>query len=85
MHIQQILSVLLILTAAHATTEQTMQLQGDPERPLTFDLTFGLVVGKLVIGEAKPSLLEVLHSKTVSPLSPLYHKSEEKWKHHSKP
>lgn len=45
----------------------------------TFDRTFCFVVGKLVIGEAKPSLLEVLHSKPVSPLCPLYHKSEGKW------
>lgn len=42
------------------------------------DLTFGFVVGKLMVGEAKPSLLEVLHSKPVSPLCSLYHKSEEK-------
>lgn len=34
------------------------------------------MVGKLVVGEAKPSLLEVLHSKPVSPLSSLDHKSE---------
>ena len=53
-----------------------MRLQEDPE---PFDLTFGFVVGKLVVGEAKPSLLEVLHSKPVSPLCSLYHKSEEEW------
>lgn len=45
----------------------------------TFDLTFRFVVGKLVVGEAKPSLLEVLHSKPVSPLRSLDHKSEGKW------
>lgn len=42
----------------------------------TFDLTFGFVVSKLMVGEAKPSLLEVFHSKAVSPLCSLYHKSE---------
>lgn len=30
-----------------------------------------------MVGEAKPSLLEILHSKTVSPLCPLYHESEQ--------
>lgn len=44
----------------------------------TSDLTFGFVVGKLVVGEAKPSLLEVLHSKAVSPLCSLYHESDGK-------
>lgn len=29
-----------------------------------------------MVGEAKPSLLEVFHSKAVSPLCSLYHKSE---------
>lgn len=31
-----------------------------------------------MVGEAKPSLLEILHSKTFSPLGSLYHKPEEK-------
>lgn len=44
----------------------------------TSDLTFRFMVGKLMVGKAKPSLLEVLHSKPVSPLRSLYHKSEEK-------
>lgn len=44
----------------------------------TSDLTFGFVVGKLVVGEAKPSLLEVLHPEPVSPLRSLYHESERK-------
>lgn len=42
------------------------------------DLTFCFVVGELVVGEAEPSLLEVLHSKPVSPLSSFYHKPEGK-------
>lgn len=44
----------------------------------TSDLTFGFVVSKLVVGEAKPSLLEVLHSEAVSPLCSLYHESDGK-------
>lgn len=36
------------------------------------------MVGELVVGEAKPSLLEVLHSEAFSPLSSLYHKPETK-------
>lgn len=42
------------------------------------DLTFCFVVGELVVGEAEPSLLEVLHSKPVSPLSSFYHEPEGK-------
>lgn len=42
-------------------------------------LTFGFVVGKLMVGQAKPSLLEILHSKAVSALCSLYHKPEKKY------
>lgn len=41
-------------------------------------LTFGFVVGKLVVGQAKPSLLKILHSKAVSALCSLYHKPEKR-------
>lgn len=44
----------------------------------SWPLTFGFVVGELVVGEAKPSLLEVLHSKAVSPLCSLDHESGRK-------
>lgn len=69
MCIQQILllplTLLPILTQAHTMKTQKI-------------VTFRFVVGKLVVGEAKPSLLEVLHSKPVSPLCSLYHESEGK-------
>ena len=32
-----------------------------------------------MVGQAEPSLFEVLHSKPVSALCSLYHKSEEQW------
>lgn len=40
-------------------------------------LTFGFVVGKLMVGQAKPPLLKILHSKAVSALCSLYHKPEK--------
>lgn len=42
-------------------------------------LTFGFVVGELMVGEAEPPLLEVFHSKPFSSLCSLYHKSVEEW------
>lgn len=41
--------------------------------------TFRSVVGEFVVGETKPSLLEVFHSKPVSPLGSLYHEPVQKW------
>lgn len=32
-----------------------------------------------MVGETKPSLLEVFHSKPVSPLGSLYHEPVQKW------
>ena len=36
-------------------------------------VTFGLVVGELMVGQTEPALLEVLHPKAVPPLRPLDH------------
>lgn len=47
-------------------------------------LTFGFVVGKLMVGQAKPSLLEILHSEAVSPLCSLYHEPEKRQYSHMK-
>lgn len=39
----------------------------------TFCVTFGFMVGELMVREAEPSLLEVLQTEAVSPLSSFDH------------
>lgn len=63
------------------TSEHKNRRGNDPTERFSREpavLTFCLVVGELVVGEAEPPLLEVLHSKPVSSLSSFYHKSEGK-------
>lgn len=52
--------------ASHTCSESMRQ---------TFCVTFGFMVGELVVGQAEPSLLEVLQTEAVSPLSSFDHES----------
>lgn len=40
-----------------------------------FSITFAFVISELMVGETEPSLLEVLHAKTIPPLSSFDHES----------
>lgn len=46
-------------------------------------ITFAFLVGELVVRQAKPPLLEILHSKSFPSLGPLNHESVTKGTWHS--
>lgn len=46
-------------------------------------ITFAFLVGELVVRQAKPPLLEILHSKSFPSLGPLNHESVIKGMWHS--
>ncbi len=50
----------------------------------TCSVTFGFVVGELVVGQAEPSLLEVLQTEAVSSLSSFDHESGRSEQNRSK-